>query len=254
MEDILRFKDVWVQINNLTILENINLSVQKSDFLGIIGPNGGGKTILLKVALGFIKPTRGEVFFKGQSPEKNRKYMGYVPQYPNFDRDFPISVWEVVLTGRLGKTGLIKPIKKRDKEIVSEMLEKVDMLNLKDRQVGKLSGGQFQRVLIARALAAEPEILLLDEPTTGIDSRVEKNLYELLKKLNEKIPIIMVSHDIGVISSYVNKIACLNRLLHYHSTKEITKDMLEATYKCPVELIAHGLPHRVLNKHTEESR
>lgn len=251
MREILRMENIWVQYNGLTVLKDINLCVYQSDFLGIIGPNGGGKTTLLKVILGLVRPSRGKVTFLGDRPEKNRKYMGYVPQQSNFDREFPISVWDVVLTGRLGHAGLFRRFNDQDKEIAAGALKKVEMFEQKDRQIGKLSGGQMQRVLIARALVTEPKILFLDEPTTGIDSRSERNLYELLKKLNIEIPIVLVSHDIGVISSYVNKIACLNRQLYYHNSKEITPDMLEATYNCPVELIAHGLPHRVLKKHRE---
>lgn len=251
MQEVLRLENIWVQYNDLVVLKGINLTVKQSDFLGIIGPNGGGKTTLLKVILGLVKPSRGRVTFLGDRPQKNRKYMGYVPQHSNFDREFPISVWDVVLTGRLAKAGLFKRFSDRDEKAAAEALKKVGMFDLRQRQIGKLSGGQVQRVLIARALVTEPKILLLDEPTASIDSRSEKNLYELLKKLNVEIPVVLISHDIGVISSYVNKIACLNRRLYFHNSKEITSDMLEATYDCPVDLIAHGLPHRVLEKHRE---
>lgn len=251
MQEVLRLENIWVQYNDLVVLKGINLTVKQSDFLGIIGPNGGGKTTLLKVILGLVKPSRGRVTFLGDRPQKNRKYMGYVPQHSNFDREFPISVWDVVLTGRLAKAGLFKRFSDRDEKAAAEALKKVGMFDLRQRQIGKLSGGQVQRVLIARALVTEPKILLLDEPTASIDSRSEKNLYELLKKLNVEIPVVLISHDIGVISSYVNKIACLNRRLYFHNSKEMTSDMLEATYDCPVDLIAHGLPHRVLEKHRE---
>jgi len=217
--------------------------------LGIIGPNGGGKTTLLKVLLGLIEPSQGNVTFLGDNPKKNRKLMGYVPQHSHFDRQFPVSAWDVVLTGRLGRVGLFKKFSEHDKEIASDALKEVEMFDLRDKQIGELSGGQIQRVLIARALVTEPKILLFDEPTANIDKQSEINLYKLLKKLNESIPIVMISHDIGVISSYVNKIACLNKRLYYHNSKEITREMLEATYHCPVDLIAHGVPHRVLKYH-----
>jgi len=249
MSEVIRLDDVWVKYGDLTILEEINLSVQNLDFLGIIGPNGGGKTTLLKVILGLVKPIRGKVTVLGNPPEKSRRFIGYVPQITQFDRDFPITVLDVVLMGRLGRKGFLGKYGEEDEKVACEALESVEMLELKDRQVGKLSGGQLQRVLLARALATNPRILLLDEPTASIDEPTKTELYELLKSLNQKITIILVSHDIGVISSYVDKIACLNRRLFYHGSKEIDRETIEKTYQCPVDLIAHGVPHRVLRKH-----
>ena len=247
--EVLCFEDLWVHYGHITALEEVNLSIYQSDFLGIIGPNGGGKTTLFKVLLGLIKPTQGNITFLGDNPKKNRKLMGYVPQHSHFDRQFPVSAWDVVLTGRLGRVGLFKKFSEHDKEIASDALKEVEMFDLRDKQIGELSGGQIQRVLIARALVTEPKILLFDEPTASIDKQSEINLYKLLKKLNEFLPIVMISHDIGVISAYVNKIACLNKRLYYHNSKEITQEMLEATYHCPADLIAHGVPHRVLKYH-----
>lgn len=249
--EVINLEDVWVDYDGLVALEGVNLSVEEGDFLGIIGPNGGGKTTLFKVILGLIKPSRGSVSVWGDSPERARGFIGYAPQYPLLDRDFPASVWDVALMGRLGNTGRFKRYTHKDKEITADALNKVEMFTLKQRQIGRLSWGQRQRVLIARALAAEPKILLLDEPTASVDSHIEMGLYELLQKLNEEITIVLVTHDIGVISTYVKKIACLNRRLIYHKSRKITADMLEATYQCPVDMIAHGLPHRVLAKHKE---
>jgi len=249
MNEVIRLDEVWVKYGDLTILEKIDLSVENLDFLGIIGPNGGGKTTLLKVILGLIKPTRGRVTVLGNSPEKSRRFIGYVPQISHFDREFPVTVLDVVLMGRLGRKGFLAKYDEEDKKAAYEALESVEMFELKDRQVGKLSGGQLQRVLLARALATNPRILLLDEPTASIDEPTKTELYELLKNLNRKITIILVSHDIGVISSYVDKIACLNRRLFYHGSKEIEPETIEKTYQCPVDLIAHGVPHRVLRKH-----
>ena len=247
--EAVRLEDVWVHYDHLTVLEGINLSIKQCDFLGIIGPNGGGKTTLLKVLLGLVRPSRGKVSVLGGSPEEKRKFIGYVPQHSLFDREFPVSVWDVTLMGRLGYTGCFKRYSGEDKRIAADTLKKVEMFDLRDRQIGKLSEGHKQRVFFARALAAEPEMLLLDEPTASVDSRIEVGLYELLQRLNEKITIVLVSHDIGVISTYVKKIACLNRKLIYHNSKKITADMLEATYQCPVDMIAHGVPHRVLAEH-----
>lgn len=221
------------------------------DFLGIIGPNGGGKTTLLKVILGLINPSRGSVTVLGDSPERSRRYIGYVPQISQFDREFPVTVLDVVLMGRLGRKGILRRYSEEDKRVAYEVLESVEMLELKDNQIGKLSGGQLQRVLLARALASDPKILLLDEPTASIDEPTKTELYELLKNLNRKVTIVLVSHDIGVISSHVDKIACINRKLFYHGSKEIEAEIIEKTYQCPVDLIAHGVPHRVLRKHKE---
>jgi zinc transport system ATP-binding protein len=224
---------------SLPIITDINLLIQEKEFLGIIGPNGGGKTTLLKIILGLLNPTRGKVLIGGK--EKNPEYkIGYVPQYSNFDKTYPISVKDVVSMG----------IKKNGHEnSVIHALEKVNLLKKINEQIGHLSGGEQQRILIARALANDPKILLLDEPTASIDSQTGNSIYELLTELNSEKTIILVSHDIGAISRSVKKIACLNKKLVYHNSKEITKEMLEQTYQCPVDLIAHGLPHRVLDPH-----
>jgi len=221
----------------------------RNDFMGIIGPNGGGKTTLLKVILGLVKTSQGKVTVLGGGPEENRKFIGYVPQYSQFDRDFPISVQEVVLMGRTGQVGLMKRFSREDKMLALRALETVDVLDFKDRQIGKLSGGQQQRVFIARALVAEPKILLLDEPTAGIDMPMQTEFYELLARLKQRMAIVLVSHDISAVSIYVDSIACLNRQLYYHGSKEVGTEILEATYKCPVQIIAHGIPHRVLKEH-----
>ncbi|NOR60523.1 MAG: ATP-binding cassette domain-containing protein [Methanosarcinales archaeon] len=247
--DVVVIKDVWVHYDSIPVLEEINLVIKEHDFLGIIGVNGGGKSTLLKVILGLVKPSKGRVRVFGDTPQISRKYIGYVPQYSLFDLEFPVSVWEVVLMGRLGHTGLFKRYSEDDKKAALDALAKMDMLEYKDRQVGKLSGGQQHRVFIARALAANPKLLLLDEPAAGIDTIIQEEFYELLEKLKTKMAIVLVSHDISAVSVYVDKIACLNHRLYYHDSKELTAEDLEATYHCPVELIAHGVPHRVLKKH-----
>jgi zinc transport system ATP-binding protein len=248
-QEIAILKDVWTEYDGVTALEGVTLSLHEHDFLGIIGPNGGGKTTLIKVMLGLVKPIRGEVRILGDAPEKQRKSIGYIPQYSPFDRDFPVSVWDVALMGRLGRAGRFRKYSDADKEVTLGALEIVGMADLRDSQMGKLSGGQQQRVFLARALVTEPKLLLLDEPMASVDVSLQTGLYELLEKLTEKMSIVMVSHDIGAISVHVNKIACLNRKLFYHNSKEIRAEELEATYKCPVQLIAHGVPHRVLKKH-----
>jgi zinc transport system ATP-binding protein len=248
-KELVKLENIWVHYDNVAILEGVNLSIDQDDFLGIIGPNGGGKTTLLKVILGLVRPSRGEVTVLGSTPEKNRKFIGYVAQTSLFDHDFPISVLEVVLMGRCGKVGLIKRFSNEDKKLALKALETVEMLDYKDRQIGRLSGGEQQRVFIARALVAEPKMLLLDEPTTGVDMPMQTEFYELLARLKHTMAIVLVSHDISAVSIYVDKIACLNHQLYYHGAKEVGPEILEATYKCPVQMIAHGVPHRVLKEH-----
>ncbi|MDZ7766175.1 MAG: metal ABC transporter ATP-binding protein [Melioribacteraceae bacterium] len=240
--------NVYFKYEEVNILEEINFSVDDRDFVGIIGPNGGGKTTLIKILVGLLKPQQGEVKIFGQSVSKAKNLIGYVPQIFNFDPNYPISVEEVVLLGRL-TAGRKSFRNKTDLKIVHDCLEKVGMIDYKHELIGNLSGGQKQRVLIARAIAVQPKILILDEPTASIDSRAGKNFYDLLDELNKEMTIIMISHDIGVVSQYVKKIACLNKNLVFHDSKEISKEMLEQTYQCPVDLIAHGLPHRVLDEH-----
>ena len=249
-QEVVKLEDVWVFYDGMPALEGVNLSINQDDFLGIIGPNGGGKTTLLKVILGLVKPSRGKVKVLGTSPDRGRRSVGYVSQYSLFDRDFPISVWDVVLMGRLERAGLFKRYGEGDRTAAIQTLQTVGMLDLKDQQIGKLSGGQLQRVFIARALLTEPRLLLLDEPMASVDTVMQTEFYELLERLKQRMAIVLVSHDIGAVSVYVDKIACLNHQLFYHGSKEISPEVLEATYKCPVQMIAHGtVPHRVLREH-----
>lgn len=231
------------------VLDSINLNVYRRDFLGIIGPNGGGKTTLLKIILGLLQPDAGKIKVFGQKPDEARGKIGYVPQYAKIDLDYPINVFQVVLMGLLGKKKLFKYYSKQDKDKANKVLKAAGIQDLKNKQIGELSGGQRQRVLIARALVRDPQLLILDEPTTSVDAKSGFNFFELLKKLNKKMTIIVVSHDVGMISPYINKVACLNIELHYHDSGEINNDLLEAGYKCDIELLGHGLPHRVLKKH-----
>jgi len=245
--EIVRLRDVWVHLDGIRVLEGIDLDVNQSDFLAVIGPNGGGKTTLLKVVLGLLEPDSGEVKVFGKKPCDGRFLIGYLPQHRSFDPNFPISVFEVVLMGRY--RGLFKNYSSEDEEAVVESLEAVGMLSLKSRQIGSLSGGQLQRVFVARAIVREPDLLLLDEPMSGIDPEAQKSFYELLQELNEKMAIVLVTHDIAAVSTYVETIACLNRRLFYHGPTEGGLGKLEDAYKCPIEILAHGTPHRVLKEH-----
>ena len=249
-DETVRLEHIFVNFNNENVLDDINLSVKFGDFLGIIGPNGGGKTTLLRVILGLIKPDRGLVRVLGKPPGENRSRVGYVAQNINFDRDFPISVGEVVMTARYSRGWGIKSYSDEDLKIATGAMETTGVNIFAERQIDQLSIGQQQRVFIARALATDPKLLILDEPTASIDPEGQQQFYELLQHLRSDMSIIMVSHDITAVSVYVDKIACMNRRLVYHDSKEISPAELESMYGCPVHMLAHGdVPHRVLKNH-----
>lgn len=248
--NVVELKDVWIFLGNTPILEGINFCITQKDFLAIIGPNGGGKTTLLKVILGLVKPHRGEVKVFGKCPKEGRKVIGYLPQHMASDLTFPINVFDTVLMGRY--QGLFKRFSSEDYDATTEALKSVGMLAYKDRQIGQLSGGQRQRIFLARALVRNPDLLLLDEPTTSMDAGIRKSFYELLLETKKHMAVLLVTHDIGVISSYVDEIACLDHKLFYHGSTEKGLEKLEDIYHCPIELIAHGVPHRVLKGHGKE--
>lgn len=244
-------KGLWVLRGESVILEDISLDLFAGDFLGLIGPNGGGKSTLLKVMLGLIKPDRGSISVFGLPPKKARSRVGYVPQKTVFDQSFPVKVLDVVLMGRFSQRGLFNRYGREDREAARRALEAVGMEDRSEREIGALSGGEQQRVFVARSLVSDPKLLLLDEPTAGVDSAQQTDFYELLGHLNQKdgITIVLVSHDVTAISTYVGKIACLNQRLYYHDSHELTSEDIEKAYGCPVEMIAHGTPHRVLREH-----
>lgn len=248
---IVSIRDLWIYQGEHAVLENISLQLFPGDFLGLIGPNGGGKSTLLKAMLGLIKPDRGEIAIFGLPPAAARRRMGYVPQKTVFDRSFPVKVLDVVLMGRYSRKGLLHRYGSQDRQAALRALADVGMADRAGRQIGALSGGEQQRVFVARSLVSDPELLLLDEPTAGIDSAQQKDFYDLLCHLNRDlgIAIVLVSHDVTAVSSYVSKIACLNQRLYYHGSKELSNEDIEKAYGCPVEMIAHGTPHRVLRKH-----
>ena len=250
---LIEIKDLFAGYNHEIVLNEINLTIFQDDFIGLIGPNGGGKTTLLKVILGLVEPKGGTIQIKGETPQLGRRNIGYVPQIAEYDTDFPINVQDIVRMGRLGPKRLFKPYTAEDDAIVRERLGWLDMLKYKDRALRELSGGQRQRVYIARALVTDPELLLLDEPTISVDFEARTQIFDLLYEINQRgIAILLVSHDLTAISSYVKTIGCLNGKLYYEGEKEITAEMLEASYSCPIDLIAHGLPHRVVAEHTGE--
>ncbi|MGB4659341.1 MAG: ABC transporter ATP-binding protein [Mobilitalea sp.] len=252
METAVHIENLSVYYGETAAITNICLDVIQGDFLGIIGPNGGGKSTLLKAILGLIPITTGSIQIYGQALGKNRTTVGYVPQFATMDRRFPISVMEVVLMGRL-KQGLSLFMKysNEDKDIAYDQLKRVGIDHLAKRQISELSGGEFQRLLIARALAVHPKLLLLDEPTASVDANSREQIYHLLRELNNEMTIVLVTHDLLAVSSEVRKLACLNRKLVYHGEPQLDEHIVNELYGCPVDLIAHGVPHRVLKKHEE---
>ncbi|MGD9474283.1 MAG: metal ABC transporter ATP-binding protein [Eubacteriaceae bacterium] len=246
----IHIEDLSVVYDQTIALEGVCLDVEEGEYLGIIGPNGGGKTTFLKALLGLTKISSGKIEIFGQSGKPYHAALGYVPQFSGLNKAFPMTVEEVVLTGFIASA--IKPFfkySKEQKEAVKGFLEKVGMLDLAGRQIGALSGGEFQRMLIARALAVRPKILFLDEPTASVDARSREDIYQLLKELNKEMTIILVTHDLLAISSHVGKLACLNSKLVYHGEPQLNEKIVTQLYGCPVDLIAHGVPHRVLKDH-----
>lgn len=245
--EVVKIRNLDLKYDEQLVLDDICLDIHEKDFMAIIGPNGGGKSTLLKLILGILKPESGEIEVFGKDPVKARDSMGYLPQNVKFDHDFPINVFETVLTGRYH--GLFKNYTDADRKAVLKVLDDMEILDLKDRQISKLSGGQMQRVFIARAIVKEPKLLIMDEPMASIDPEMQASFYQLMAKLNERMTIILVSHDVGAVSTHVDKIACLNRKLYYHGDVENSAKGLEEIYHCPIELISHGLPHRILKDH-----
>jgi zinc transport system ATP-binding protein len=254
---IVEIKNVCFAYNGQPVLEGVNLDIRQGDFIAMIGPNGGGKTTLLKLILGLLKPGKGSIRVLGDTTEKASHHIGYVPQDVHINRSFPISAMDIVLMGKLQPNRRWAKSSAQDRQEALNALKRMEIEASANSKIGELSGGERQRVFIARALVSRPKLLLLDEPTASIDAKGQAEFYRLLKTLNKDIPILVVSHDLVAISTYVKSVACVNKRLHYHNQAEITGEMLEEMYPCtdeevcPVELIAHGLPHRVLKHHLD---
>ncbi len=240
MNPVIQLDNVSFAYSGMPVVKNITLAIEEEEFLGIVGPNAGGKSTLLKLILGLLQPDTGMITVMGKSPAQGRSRIGYVPQHPTFSRDFPINVQDTVLLGRLGNTRWYGPYLKQDRDIAKQAMQAVEIADIRYQPVGSLSGGQLQRVLIARALACKPDILILDEPTANIDMRVEEDIFGLLKQYNEHMTIIVVSHDIGFISGYVDRVACLNQTLVCHTTEKISGKIIEELYGAPVKMIQHS--------------
>ncbi len=247
MDALIKIENLSAGYDKTPVLWDVNLEIFENDFLGVIGPNGGGKTTLLKVILGLLAPMKGRLIFRSDI-NKRKKPIGYLPQVKHIDRSFPITVFEVVRSGSL-MVSSEKQKASETKDRVEHLLKEMGVANIRNKAIGELSGGQMQRVFLCRALLSEPKILLLDEPDTFVDNRFEGELYERLRQLNKHMAIILVSHDVGTISSYVKTIACINGELHYHPDNIISQEQLNG-YNCPIKLISHGeIPHTVLKRH-----
>lgn len=231
---------MWFSYDGYTVLEDVNLAIPKGDFVSVVGPNGGGKTTLLKLILGLLRPFRGEIRVFGLLPEAARPRIGYMPQHAQLDPQFPATVMDVALMGRLGHGRPFGLYSRKDKEIVGEALDQVGLYNLRKKSFSSISGGQRQRLFIARALACEPELLLLDEPTANLDMVMEGDLYELLHTLNQRLTVVMVSHDLGFVSTVVKNVICVKRKVLIHPTSEITGEIINDIYGSPMRMVRHN--------------
>jgi len=235
----IKIENVSFAYNGFRVLDSVNLAVYERDFLSLVGPNAGGKTTLLKLILGLLKPTSGSIQVFGLPPVKARSRIGYMPQHTNLDPLFPVSVLDVVLMGRMGNGRRFGFFGKSDREKAEEALRKVELQDIRHRSFSDLSGGQHQRVLIARALVIDPDLLLLDEPTSNVDAAVETELFELLDRLNEKMTVVLVTHDLGFVSGYVKRVACVNQKVVVHATHEISGEMINELYGSEVQMVRH---------------
>ncbi len=249
-EAIIQLSDISAAYDDKTVLSGVNLSVYERDFLGIIGPNGGGKTTLIKLILGLLKPTSGSIRFFKEGREVPEITMGYLPQYNSIDKKFPISIYEVVLSGLSKEKSLFRKYTAEQHEQVRRIIARMGLEGMENRAIGELSGGQLQRALLGRALVSNPDVVILDEPNTYIDKRFEAKLYSLLEEINRERAIVLVSHDIGTVLQNVKTIACVNETVDYHPDTEVPTEWLEEHFGCPIEMLGHGhFPHRVLKCH-----
>lgn len=247
MEFDIELRGVSFAFGKRKVLSGVSFEVPKGEFLVLLGPNGGGKSTLLRLVLGLLMPLRGHIRVFGVPPVQAASRIGYVPQDVGRHGDFPVTVLDVA---RMGRRGLARTTAATDLSQAQRALEQVGLWHEKDLRMGDLSHGQRQRVLIARALCSEPAMLLLDEPTASVDAAVQETLYALLKEINQRMTIVMVSHDIMAVTSCATAVACVREQVFYHPKGEILPDMIERAYgSCPVELVAHGVPHRVLASH-----
>lgn len=247
MASLINIRSLSAGYGTKTVLTDIDFSIVENDFIGVIGPNGGGKTTLLKIILGLLKPFSGDIIFNKDLLKQNK--IGYLPQMSAGDITFPVTVMDVVLSGLMINKGSLARITSEDKLKAERIIEELGIKDIRKSTLNELSGGQLQRVFLGRAIIGSPALLLLDEPDNFVDATFENDFYQKLHDLNYRMAILMVSHDVGTISSHVKSFACVNRKLHYHPSPEITNEQL-SSYDCPIQLVTHGrIPHTVLEKH-----
>lgn len=230
IQPIIELKNISAAYDHKQVIEDASLKVYDHDYLGVIGPNGGGKTTLMKIMLGLKKPTAGEVVYYRNGQPVKEITMGYLPQYNQIDKEFPISVDEVILSGLSREKKIFHSFSKEHHERVKACMEEMQLSDLANRPIGALSGGQLQRVLLARAIVGKPDVVILDEPNTYIDRRFQEQMYKMLEEINKQCAIVIVSHDIAEILNNVKHIACVNRHLHYHATTDMPKEKIEAHF------------------------
>ena len=251
MKKLIEIKNITASYGTKNVLTDVSLNVWKNDFLGIIGPNGGGKTTLMKIILRLMKPVSGEIVFYENGQTVPALKIGYLPQINPIDKNFPINVFEVVSSGLTGEKPRFRNFTPEQQARIHRLIQQMGLEPFAGRAIGELSGGQLQRALLARAIVSHPQLLILDEPNTYVDKMFESQFYELLGEINKDTAIILVSHDIGTLLPIVKNVACVNEILHYHSGADISDDWLNKTYLCPIEIVGHGeLPHRVLKNHS----
>ncbi len=245
---IITLRNVGVNYEQSIALEDVNLDIFEDDFIGIIGPNGGGKTSLVKAIMGVV-PHSGEIEFAPALQRKSHLKIGYMPQVSQFDTRFPISIEEVVLSGLQSEKGFFGRYTHADRQRATELLKQMGIDQIASRPIGEVSGGQLQRALLCRAIIAEPKLLILDEPTNFVDNNFEREFYALVKQLHERMAVMIVSHDVGTITSLVNAIICVNRHVHRHDSNILTEEQL-LNYDCPIQVVSHGhIPHTILEHH-----
>lgn len=239
MKEEINFKKVNFSFDTAAVLEDVSFVINSGDFISILGPNGGGKTTLAKLMLGIYTPNSGKVLIHGKSPVQTRDIIGYVPQYSRFDPNFPVSVLDVVLMGRINNFSI--KYSKKDKLHAEKAMDNVGINDLKSKPYSDLSGGQRQRVLIARALATDPQILLLDEPTANVDAAIEYKMSAMLSKLQKTMTILLITHDLGFVSELVNKVVCVNKKVHIHPTSGITEEHIRELYDDNMRMVRHDI-------------
>jgi len=239
VSNVITCRDLSFGYGAESILRDVNIVIPAGDFVSVVGPNGSGKTTLLRLFLGLLKPDRGVVEVFGLSPHRARRRVGYVPQQPRLDPLFPVSALDVALMGRLGRTPALGPWRRADREAALAALDEVGLADRAGDHFAALSGGQKQRVLIARALAGGPELLLLDEPTAGLDAHIEEDFYRLLEEFNKRLTIVMVSHDLGFVSGFVKSVVCVGRDVVVHPTSAVTGEVIADLYGGDVRLVRH---------------